>query len=297
MLDLLRRHGVRPGRRLGQHFLGDRRLLERIVAALDAPAGAAVLEVGPGLGTLTRALLDRGARVMAVEIDRALRAPLLEVLGPYPVGAAPAIGPAGLAADVLGPRLTLLWADAVRLPWGALAGLEAGPWRLCSNLPYYVTGPFLASFLLGPLPWSDAVLLVQAEAAQRMGALPGTKAYGAFSCLVQYHAGVEVLFRVPRGAFVPPPDVDSVVVRLRPRARPPVATVRDHWLRVVRAAFGQRRKTLRNALAAGLGLEATGIELALQSAGIDGARRAETLSLEDFGRVADALAQAGRVEP
>jgi 16S rRNA (adenine1518-N6/adenine1519-N6)-dimethyltransferase len=288
---LLRLHGIRAGRRLGQHFLVDQGVLARIVAALGAPPGAPVLEVGPGLGVLTTALLAAGARVTAVEIDRALRAPLLDALGGE---AGPGPGPwlGSQPAENPRPGLRLVWGDAVRLPWAALAAAEPGPWRLCSNLPYYVTGPFLASFLEGGLPWVGAVLLLQQEAARRMLAPPGGSAYGAFSCLVQYHARGEILFRVPRRAFLPPPAVDSVVVRLSPHAEPPTAAPREVLLPVVRAAFAQRRKMLRNALAAGLHLEPRTVDAALLRAGLDGGRRAETLTLAEFGALAQALGGA-----
>lgn len=288
LLDLMRRHGVRAGLRLGQHFLVDEAVLRRIVTALAAVPGDRVLEVGPGLGVLTEALLQAGAAVTAVEIDRGLRPALLEALGaPAAPGPGPWLGPQ--PAEAPRPGLRLVWGDAVRLPWAALTAAEPGPWRLCSNLPYYVTGPFLASFLGGGLPWRDAVLLVQEEAARRMLAAPGTGEYGAFSCLVQYHGAGEILFRVPRGAFLPPPAVGSLVLRLRPHAEPPTPAPRDRVLAVVRVAFAQRRKMLRNALAAGLGREPEDVARALGRAGVDGTRRAETLSLAEFGAVALAL--------
>ena len=286
----LARHGIRAGRRLGQHFLLDAGLLDRIVAAVEIRDGDPVLEVGPGVGSLTVRLLAAGARVVGVELDRALRPALAEaVASGRPVDWPPAAPP----LERLAPGLGMLWQDAVRLDFAALSGLATGPWKLCSNLPYYITGPFLAAFLTGGLPWTRAVLTVQAEAASRMLAAPGSRVYGAFSCLVQYHAAGEVLFRVPRRAFRPPPAVESCVVRLRPLAAPPTPTPRNAVLRVVRAAFGQRRKTLRNALAAGLGLDGASVRAALAEAGIDGERRAETLGLVEFGALAVALGAVG----
>ena len=231
-------------------------------------------------------------RRMHGQIDRGLRPALLEALGaPGAPGPGPWLGPQ--PAEEPRPGLRLVWGDAVRLPWAALAAAEPGPWRLCSNLPYYVTGPFLASFLGGGLPWRDAVLLLQEEAARRMLADPGTAEYGAFSCLVQYHAEGDILFRVPRGAFLPPPAVGSLVLRLRPRARPPTPAPRAQLLAVVRAAFAQRRKMLRNALAAGLRLEPDDVERALRRAGVEPTRRAETLTLAEFGAVALSLHGGG----
>ena len=289
--DLLTRHQLKPGRKLGQHFLADPAILRRIAAAAEVTDGIPVLEVGPGVGVLTRELLRAGGDVTAVELDRALRPLLIEALSDVPglTGGEPSPAPLAqvdLSVERFGPRLRLVWADAVRLPWERLATDRPGPWRVCSNLPYYITGPFLASLFTGALPWTTAVLLVQAEAAERMQALPGGKVYGAFTCLVAYHAEVERLFSVPRGAFLPPPAVESAVVRLRRRVHPPAQAPREDLLRVVRAAFGQRRKTLRNALAAGLPAERAAVEGALDRAGIDGERRAETLSLHEFDRIA-----------
>jgi 16S rRNA (adenine1518-N6/adenine1519-N6)-dimethyltransferase len=289
---LLRRFGISAGRRLGQHFLADGGILGRIAEAAEVPPGMPVLEVGPGVGGLTRELLRRGAEVTAVEVDRSLRPALLHVVAEFTHGAA-AGGPEGAAEERLGPRLRVLWCDAVRLPWQRLVAEDPRPWWVCSNLPYYITGPFLASLLGGPLPWTVAVFLVQAEVADRLQAAPGGKAYGAFTCMVRYHAEVEQLFRVPRRAFLPPPAVDSVVIRLRRRPSPAVPVPAPQLMRVVRAAFAQRRKTLRNALAAGLALGREEVGAVLEAAGVAGERRAETLSLEEFGRIAAALAHGG----
>ncbi len=252
-----------------------------------------VLEVGPGVGVLTRALRATGAHVTAVELDRRLRPALWEVLGAGPVPPPPS---ASAEPERWADDLRLIWADAVRLSWRDLAATAQGPWRLCSNLPYYITGPFLAAFLEGGLPWVTATLVVQAESAQRMLAGPGSKAYGAFTCIVDYYAEVERLFTVPRAAFHPPPQVESVAIRLRRRCVPPCAADPSDLRRVVRAAFGQRRKTLRNALAAGLGLERDGAVDLLAAAGLDGGRRAETLDLSEFGRLAVAWADRGQTE-
>jgi 16S rRNA (adenine1518-N6/adenine1519-N6)-dimethyltransferase len=278
----------RRGRPLGQHFLFDRRVLARIVAAAGVSPGDAVLEVGPGTGSLTAELLRVGARVLAVEVDRSLRPALAAGVASTPAASTP--WPATpLPLDPVRPGLAVLWQDAVRLDFPALATLSPGPWKLCSNLPYYITGPFLAAFLTSALPWSVAVLMVQAEAAARMAALPGSRTYGAFSCLLQYHAMAQPLFPVPRGAFRPPPAVESWVVRLERRAVPPTPAPRARFLRVVRAAFAQRRKTLRNALAAGLQVDPAEMQKALAAVGVDGQRRAETLTLAEFGAVAMAL--------
>lgn len=297
--DLLARHGLQPGKRLGQHFLFDGGILGRIAAAAEIRPGDLLLEVGPGVGSLTATLVAQGAAVLAVEKDPRLAPALAEALeesaGPGDAAVRWPVLPSPVAFTDIGPQVRVLWADAVRLPWAELARADAN-WRLCSNLPYYLTGPFLAAFFASGLRWSSAVLLVQAEAGARMTARPGTPAYGAFSCLVQYHAVAERLFAVPRGSFVPPPAVESCVVRLRPHAVPPVAALRAAFLRVVRAAFGQRRKTLLNALAAGLACDREDVRAALAAAGLDPERRGETLSLAEFDTLTAALRMAGRLE-
>lgn len=293
---VLRRHGLTPGVRLGQHFLCDPTILRFIVAAAEISPGEPVLEVGPGVGVLTQELLRADAAVTAVEVDRHLRPALLDVLGLIPAGPPPAGSGADRVPDVLGERMRVLWMDAVKLPWARLAEEAPGPWRVCSNLPYYITGPFLASLFAGGLPWTTAVLLVQAEAAERMAAAPGTGAYGAFTCLVGYHAQVERLRAVPAGAFIPPPRVQSTVVRLR-RRPPPVAAPRGALLRVVRAAFAQRRKTLLNALSAGLDQPRDALAAALAAAGTVPGRRGETLDLAEFARLTESLLAAGLIGP
>jgi 16S rRNA (adenine1518-N6/adenine1519-N6)-dimethyltransferase len=243
---ILERHGVRAKKRLGQHFLVDGRIIDAIVAAAGIRPGERVLEVGPGAGTLTRALALAGARVHAIEIDRGLEPVLRDVLG-------------GLALEVT-------WGDALRVPLP-----EAD--KVVANLPYRITAPLLAR-LLERGGWERLVVMVQREVAERALAVPGTKAYGAFTLLVRYHVRPEPVCAVPRGAFLPPPQVDSSVLRLWPE---PAPFPRAAFFAVVRAAFAQRRKTLANAL---------GRSPAVELAGLDGRRRAETLTLDEFGRLA-----------
>lgn len=243
---MLVRHGVRPRKRLGQHFLVDGRILEAIVAAADLRPGESVLEVGPGAGTLTRALASTGAHVRAVEIDRTLEPVLREVLGGLPV--------------------EVTWGDALRVP---LPRAD----KVVANLPYQITAPLLAR-LLEMGGWERLVVMIQREVAERAMARPGTRAYGAFTLLVRYHARPEVVCTVPRSAFLPPPRVDSTVLRLWPERSP---YPRGAFFAVVRAAFSQRRKTLANAL---------GRSRAIELAGIDGRRRGETLDVEEFGKLA-----------
>lgn len=289
---LLARHGLRPDRRLGQHFLVDANILARIVDTAEVRPGDAVLEVGPGLGTLTRALAQRGARVVAVEIDRRL----LPVLGETLAGHG---------------GVEIVTGDALRVDLDAVCPPPAANWKVVANIPYGITGPLVARLLLSgavggrpPGRFPLMVLMVQEEVARRMTAAPGGKDYGAFTLLVRYHAEVESILRVSRNCFFPPPEVGSAVVRLRARARPPVEADPGTLFALVRAAFAQRRKSLRNALAAGLrgaegraGVEDGVVQAALRQAGIDGGRRGETLSLEEFAALARAWALHGPAGP
>ena len=284
---------VRARRRLGQNFLVDPGVAPRIAAAAEIAPGDTVLEIGPGTGLLTRQLLERARRVVAVEIDERMK-PDLDALGREHAS------------------LNVIWGDFLKLGWQDL-GLDeasaeteaaAGPrstLRVVANIPYYITTPILLELLQArqletrPLtevvPRAEAiVLMVQKEVAERMIAVPGTKDYGSLSVLVQYAAEVEIAFGVPRTAFVPRPKVDSAVVRLKPRRSPPVVVASPATLfRVVRGAFGQRRKTLMNALRAAA-FDKTALERAFDATGIDPGRRGETLDLAEFARLADALA-------
>lgn len=277
---LLQRHGLRPDRRRGQHFLVDANVLDKILAAAELTGADRVLEIGPGLGTVTRPLALAAGRVVAVEVDRRLLPVLAETL-------------AGLE------NVVVVQGDALRLDLERLCAGGPASWKVVANLPYYLTGPLVSRLLTvgtqggrPPGRFGLLVLMVQAEVAQRLLAAPGTAAYGAFTVLARYHASVELVARVSATCFFPPPEVASAVVRLRARERPPVAADPDALFAVVRAAFAQRRKSLRNALAAGLGLAPAAVEEALRAGGIEAGRRGETLSLEEFGVLAGLLARS-----
>lgn len=275
----LEQYGVRPSRRLGQNFLVDDHWAERIVAAVDPGPGDVVIEVGPGLGALTERLARRAGRVRAVEIDRRLAAALRERLGPL-------------------PNLELVEGDILTIDLARL--VPAGsPVKLASNLPYAITSPFLVRWLGAPIRWERAVLTLQAEVVDRLVAPPGAAAYGALTVFVAYHARVERLGTVPAGAFWPRPEVDSAVARLWPHPRPPVAVADPVALfALVRAAFGQRRKHLANALAAHPDVDRQRAEAACRAAGIDPRARPEEVELEGFARLANQLfPPAGRAEP
>ncbi|MBC7105476.1 MAG: 16S rRNA (adenine(1518)-N(6)/adenine(1519)-N(6))-dimethyltransferase RsmA [Firmicutes bacterium] len=276
---LLRRYGLRPRKALGQHFMVSDAALGRLLEAAELDRHDVVVEVGPGLGTLTGKLAERVRLVIALELDRALLEVLAETCTGRPV------------AVVRGDALAVNLDDLVHHHTGGEYGRGGRPYKVVANLPYYITGPFLGRLVRENRFWSTAVLTVQLEVARRLVARPGTKEYGALTLLVAYHAEVEVVGRIPPGAFYPPPEVTSAIVRLRRRERPPVE-VRDAegLFRLVRMAFGRRRKTILNALAgADGGASRCEWQAVLERAGIDPVRRGESLSLAEFARLAEAV--------
>ncbi|OFX13997.1 MAG: hypothetical protein A2Z18_10765 [Armatimonadetes bacterium RBG_16_58_9] len=273
---LLADHSLRPKKRLGQNFLIDGNTLDRIIAACGVGPGDNVLEIGPGLGVVTRRLAEAGGNVVCVEADKALEPILRDALAHVPN-----------AEIVLGDFLKL------ELP-GFLGAHAAGRWMVVGNLPYYITSPIITKLIDSRRIISRMVLMVQREVALRLAAKPGSDDYGALSVYVQFYCDIESVMRVSRNVFYPIPDVDSELVRLTARKRPR-AVVEDERLffAVVRSAFGKRRKTLFNALASSLLLGWTKDKAgeALESARIDGNRRGETLSIEEFAAIADAAAK------
>jgi len=271
-------HGVRPRRRLGQSFLVAEGIARRIVEAAGVAAGDLVVEVGPGAGALTEPLLGRAGHLLAIEVDPRLHGLLVERFG----------RPAH-ATWVLGDALTYPYRTEVHR-------LAAGRRALAvANLPYAVATPILLRLLeCGPL-FDRLILMLQREVAGRVTAAPGGKAYGPLTLAVQARAAARRLFGVPPSAFHPRPAVASTVVEFRPYREPPVPP--GEWPAVeavVRSAFGRRRKILRQALAGpGTGLTPDRAGAILEAAGIDGRRRGETLSLQEFRRVAQEMLAAG----
>lgn len=265
--DLARRHAITPSRARGQNFVIDPNTVRRIVRLAELSTSDRVIEVGAGFGSLTLALAEQVEHVTAIELDRRVTDALQEVIGAK-------------------ENVTLLRADAMELDYAALtAGL---PHRLVANLPYNVATPLIASLLREAPDIVDLVVMVQREAGERLVAAPGSKTYGAVSLLVAYHCEGRVLGKVPASVFWPAPHVESLLVRLTRRA-PAVAVGDGELMKVVRAAFGQRRKTVRNAVAAGLGIPAAQVEAALAAAGLPAAARAESLDLKEFARLTEAL--------
>ncbi|TRY24651.1 16S rRNA (adenine(1518)-N(6)/adenine(1519)-N(6))-dimethyltransferase RsmA [Brevibacillus sp. LEMMJ03] len=274
--EILEKYGFSFKKSLGQNFLIDTNILHNIVAAAELDKGKAALEIGPGIGALTEQLGRAAGRVVAVEIDQRLLPILAETLAPYE-------NVEVVHGDVLELDLRALLADK-------LAGYEQV--SVVANLPYYVTTPILMKLLEERLPLEHIVVMIQKEVADRIAAKPGTKDYGSLSVAAQFFAETEVAMVVPASVFIPRPNVDSAVIKLTIRKQPPVE-VDDEALffRVVRACFAQRRKTLLNNLMNGLfdKTQKDDVVRLLAELGIDPGRRGETLGIEEFARLANAI--------
>ena len=258
--ELLERHGVRPVRSLGQHFLVDPNITRKIVSLADLRPGDAVVEVGPGTGTLTLALLEVGASVVAYEIDRKLQPILDEVL-------------AGRAAEVR-------YDDVATVDLGAALDPDT-QWSMVANLPYNVGTSVVLDALRHAPQICRFVVMVQLEVAERLVAVPGTRAYGIPSVVVGIHGNARIAFRVPPQVFLPPPNVGSAVVVIERRPAHPAS---ERAITLAAAGFGQRRKMLRSSLAAAVP-EPTAL---LEAAGVSPAARAEELGVADWIRLAEA---------
>ncbi|WP_137933815.1 16S rRNA (adenine(1518)-N(6)/adenine(1519)-N(6))-dimethyltransferase RsmA [Mesorhizobium comanense] len=268
--DVIERHGLQAKRALGQNFLLDLNLTGKIARSAGDLTGATVIEVGPGPGGLTRALLSDGARrVVAIERDERCLAALAEVSAHYP------------------DRLEVISGDALKTDFAAIASAAEGhgPVRIVANLPYNIGTELLVRWLTvteWPPFYVSMTLMFQREVAQRIVAAPGSDAYGRLGVLAGWRTQARIVFDVPPQAFTPPPKVTSSVVHLEPRAAPLAADVKKLG-RVTEAAFGQRRKMLRQSV------KSLGGEALLERAGIDPTRRAETLSVEEFVRLTNAV--------
>lgn len=249
--------GHRARRRFSQNFLHDAHYIERIAAAIDPRPGERIVEIGPGLGALTGPLIERAGSITAIEIDRDLAARLRDRFTPA--------------------QLSLLERDALRIDWPQLAAADRRPLRIVGNLPYHISTPLLFALLPIAAQVRDQHFMLQKEVVDRMVAEPGGRDYGRLSVMLQLRYRLARLFIVPAGAFSPAPQVSSAIVRMVPR---PVADLPavdpDAFAKIVTAAFGQRRKTLRNALGGVLD------EAAIRAGGVDPGARAETLSGADF---------------
>lgn len=258
---ILHRFKLRADKKLGQNFLIDENIVRNIVAAAELTEADTVLEVGPGIGTLTQGLAESGASVVAVELDKRLLPVLDTTLEGY-------------------DNVRIVSGDILQVDIMATVGVS--DFKVCANLPYYITTPIIFALLEKRLPMERLVAMVQKEVAERMAAKPGGKDYGALSVAIQYYTEPEIAFLVPPSSFIPAPAVDSAVIVCKRREKPPVEVCDEAlFFRVVKAAFSLRRKMLSNSLK-NMGIKAEQCAKWLELAGVDGRRRAETLSLEDF---------------
>ncbi len=260
---ILKKFNLRASKRLGQNFLIDSEVVQKIVDAAEISEGEEILEIGPGIGTLTQGLLEAGAKVTAVELDKKLPAVLSETLAGY-------------------ENFNLIQGDILKTN---LSEIFSKNFKVVANLPYYITTQILLTLLEKKLPITKIVTMVQREVAERMTAAAGSKIYGAMSVAVQFRADTKILFDVEPKSFLPRPEVTSSVVVCDVREFPVKVSDEEFFIKVVRASFGQRRKTILNSLT-GAGFSREIILKSLENAGINFERRAETLSVEEFIKLA-----------
>lgn len=268
---ILNRFKLRADKKLGQNFLIDENVVRQIVEAAELSEADTVLEVGPGIGTLTQGLAESKARVVAVELDTRLLPVLATTLNGY-------------------DNVRVVHGDILKV--NIMEEVGAPSFKVCANLPYYITTPIIFALLEKRLPMERLVAMVQKEVAERMAAQPGGKEYGALSVAIQYYTEPEIAFIVPPTSFIPAPAVDSAVIVCKRRSKPPVEVCDEAlFFRVVKAAFSLRRKMLSNSLK-NMGIKGEQVAKWLELAGVDGKRRAETLSLEDFAKLTNSFNEA-----
>ena len=271
--EVVQKHNFKFSKSLGQNFLIDTNVIDRILEGARVKEGDYVIEVGPGIGTLTKEMGRSAEKVVAIEIDKTLIPILEETLADF-------------------PNIEVINQDILKVNVQKLVKekLNGGPVKLVANLPYYITTPIVMKFLEEDIPVTDIVVMVQKEVADRMNAKPNTKDYGALSVAVQYYCDTEIVAKAPRHMFMPQPNVDSTVIGLHVREEQIYhVDNEDIFFKTVKASFGQRRKTLLNSLG-GLGfLSKDQIKEALKEANIDEKRRGETLSIEEFASLSNAV--------
>jgi len=268
--EIRERYGFKFSKNLGQNFLTDKNIIDKIIEGTGINGGDTVIEIGPGIGVITAEAAQRAAKVIAVEVDKTLIPILEETLGEY-------------------ENVRVINEDILKLDINKIIEEEhAGKVKIIGNLPYYITTPIIMKLLDEEVNAESITVMMQKEVADRIKAGPCSKTYGAISAAVQYHCIVEKIADVPRTVFVPQPNVDSVVLKLKLREKK-AAEVLDKKLffECIRAGFGQRRKTLLNSLQTVRGTSRDIIASSLEAAGIEPSRRAETLSLEEFGKISN----------
>ncbi|HHT51096.1 MAG TPA: 16S rRNA (adenine(1518)-N(6)/adenine(1519)-N(6))-dimethyltransferase RsmA [Eubacteriaceae bacterium] len=270
--EIIKKHGFYFSKGLGQNFLIDSNILDKILEGANLNPEDGVLEIGPGIGTMTQALSRRVEKVIAIEIDKNLLPILKETLEDC-------------------PNIEIVYGDILKLPLEEILNDHFNNKRIkvVANLPYYITTPIIMNLLEKELPIESITIMVQKEVAERMYASPGGKDYGALSVAVQFYSNPSIITNVPPTVFMPPPNVGSTIIRLDVLEQPKVeVNDRRLFFSIVAAAFGKRRKTLLNALSTGnLGLEKEFIKKVLNNIGISEKRRGETLSLEEFARISN----------
>lgn len=267
--SLLAAHDLAPSRALGQNFLADPNTARRIVRLAGVEAGDNVVEIGPGIGSLTLALAETGARILAVELDQHLVHAFNDVMAPF-------------------GEIELVVGDALELDLEALLSQREGSWTMVSNLPYNIATPLVVGVLERVPSVTSMLVMIQREVGERLAAAANAEAYGAVSVKIAYYGAATVVGTVPPTVFIPEPKVDSALVRIVRHSRPPVdVSSTEELFRLVRLGFAQRRKMLRQALRPALGSDATAI---LETAGIDPTARAETLGLPAWAALAHAVA-------
>ncbi len=279
-IEIIQKYDFVFQKRFGQNFLVDTHVLEKIIQAAGLTKEDLVLEIGPGIGTMTQYLAENAGRVMAVEIDSNLIPILKETLKDY-------------------DNVTVINEDILKVDVAALAEQYNGgrPIKVVANLPYYITTPIIMGLFESQVPIDNITVMVQKEVAERMQAGPGTKNYGALSLAVQYYAEPYIVANVPPNCFIPRPSVGSAVIRLTRHGKKPVE-VKDEKLMfaLIRASFNQRRKTLQNSLnnSAELSFSKEEIGEAIEKMGLSPSVRGEALTLEQFAKLADALGERGQ---
>lgn len=271
--NILSKHGFNFSKSLGQNFLINPEVCPRMAAECCTEKGTGVLEVGPGIGVLTAELAKLADKVVSVELDKRLLPVLDETLSEF--------------NNIKVVNEDILKVDINKLIENEFSGMKV---EVCANLPYYITSPVIMRFLEERLPINSLTVMVQKEAAQRFCAEPGSRECGAVSAAVQYFAQPQILFEVERSSFLPPPNVDSAVIKLNIRKEPPVKVENEkNFFKVVKASFSKRRKTILNSISSGLGKDKNIIAEVLERADIPQNYRAEQLTLEQFAAISNEL--------
>ncbi|MGG7144044.1 16S rRNA (adenine(1518)-N(6)/adenine(1519)-N(6))-dimethyltransferase RsmA [Clostridium nigeriense] len=267
--ELVKKYNFKFSKSLGQNFLVDDSVPKDIVLGAEVDENDLVIEIGPGVGTLTAQLLNKAKKVVAIELDNDLIPILTEEIGSN-------------------PKFTLIHNDALKVNFNEIIGEEKSV-KLVANLPYYVTTPIIVKLLKEKYKFKSLTIMIQKEVAERMDAEPGNKDYGSLSLLVQYYCNTRIIRKVPPQCFIPRPKVDSIVIRLDRLDEPKVKVENEKlFFEIIRSSFNMRRKTLWNGVK-NIGLPKEELELAFEEAGIDPKRRGETLTIEEFAILSDKI--------